>query len=155
MEKQLDADIQRWRENRNETNLTSGNIVPENMLHVAPALIELMKSRKDLIPGYYPILKEIFTVYERALHPDGYWGFPGEACCTGPIMEQFVLAKKAGLNVTIPTLRPVKLMVEHQKPSVWLDIHNANFVSAQAHGTRALAFTLPLLEEGGDNSSSS
>lgn len=147
VEMQINADIQRWRENRNKTNLTAGSIVPENMLHVAPALIALMKSRPDTIPRYYPVLEEIFAVYESALHPDGYWGFPGEACCTGHIIEQFVLAENAGLNVTIPSLRPVELMLEHQKPNGWFDLHNVNFVGAQAHGLRALAFTMPLLEE--------
>jgi hypothetical protein len=146
LEMLIDADIQRWRENRNKTNITAGSIVPENMLHLAPSLIALMKSRPDLIPRYYPVLEEIFAVYESALHPDGYWGFPGEACCTGHIIEQFVLAGNAGMNVTMPSLRPVEIMVEHQYPNGWFDLHNANFVGAQSHGLRALSFTMPLLE---------
>jgi hypothetical protein len=145
VERLIEADIARWRKNRLSANLSRGSIVPENMLHVAPALIELMRSRPDLIPRYYPVLKEVFITYENALHPDGYWGFPGEACCTGHIIEQYILAEKAGLNFTVPSLRPVQYMVEHQQPSGWFDIHNVNFVGAQAHGTRALAFSLPML----------
>jgi hypothetical protein len=155
VEKQLDADIQCWRENREKANLTPGKIVPENMLHLAPALIELFRGRPDLIPRYYPVLKEVLAAYEGALHSDGYWGFPGEACCTGHIVEHYLLAERAGVNVTLPSYRPVQLMVQHQAADGWFDLHNVNFVGAQAHGTRALVFALPMLErqDAAENSS--
>lgn len=146
VEKLLELVIIRWRENREEASLKPGSVVPENMLHLAPALVDLVRLYPETIVTYRPILDEVFTTYENALHPDGYWGFPGEAWSTGHIVEQYVSAQKAGLDVTLPSLRPIELMVEHQATDGWFDIHNAPYIGAQAHGVRALGVTLPLLE---------
>jgi hypothetical protein len=145
-EKLLGAAIGRWRENREKASLKPGDVVPENMLHLAPALIDLFRRYPEAMATYGPLLDEVFAAYESALHPDGYWGFPGEALSTGHILEQYVVAQKAGVNVALPSLRPVELMVEHQAAEGWFDIHNGPFIGAQAHGVRALGATLPLLE---------
>ena len=145
IEKLLKLAIERWRENRAEANLKQGSIVPENMLHLAPALIDLFRLYPETITVYGSALDEVFAIYASTLHPDGYWGFPGETVSTGHIVEQYMRAQEAGLNIALPTLRPVELMVEHQAKDGWFDIHNAPFIGAQAHGVRALGAVLPLL----------
>jgi hypothetical protein len=146
IQKLLDTVIVRWRVNREKAALKPGDIVPENMLHLGPALIELFRRYPETIATYGPVLDEVFAAYKGALHPDGYWGFPGETFSTGHIVEQYVLAQRAGVNVALPSLRPVELMVAHQTADGWFDIHNNPYIGAQAHGVRALAVTLPLLE---------
>ena len=96
--------------------------------------------------AYGPVLDEVFAAYESALHPDGYWGFPGETFSTGHIMEQYVAAQAAGVDVALPSLHPVVLMVAQQAMGGWFDIRNSNAIGAQSHGLRALGATLPLLE---------
>jgi hypothetical protein len=72
-------------------------------------------------------------------------------------VEQYVMAQQVGVNVALPSLRPVELMVVHQAADGWFDIHNGPFSGAQAHGVRALGATLSLLKaqaaEGGKSSS--
>jgi len=145
VEKLLGAVIERWRGNREKADLKPGDIMPENMLHLAPALIDLFQRYPEAIATYGPVLDEVFATYESALHPDGYWGFPGETFSTGHIVEQYVRAQEAGLNVALPSLRPVELMVKCQAADGWFDIHNNPFIGVQAHGVRALGVTLPLL----------
>ena len=142
----LQADIERWREHRDAAALKPGDLVPENMLHLAPALISLFRRDPDIIPTYGPVLDGVFDVYRGAVSADGYWGFPGGTVSTGHIVEQYLLAQQAGVNVALPSLCPVELMVAHQDPEGWFDIHNSPFIGAQAHGVRALGFALPLLE---------
>lgn len=116
------------------------------MLHLAPALIDLFRHYPETVATYGPVLDEAFAVYEGAMHLDGYWGFPGETFSTGHIVEQYIRAQEAGVNVALPWLRPVELMLQHQAADGWFDIHNASFIGAQAHGVRALGVTLSLLE---------
>ena len=142
----LEAAIERWREHRETADLQPGDIVPENMLHLAPALIDLFHHYPETVETYGPVLDEVLATYESALHPDGYWGFPGESFSTGHIMEQYVAAQAAGVNVALPSLHPVELMVAQQTLGGWFDIHNSNAIGAQSHGLRALGATLPLLE---------
>jgi hypothetical protein len=80
------------------------------------------------------------------LTEDGYWHFPGEAYDAGHIIEQYVRAQQAGMNIALPTLRPIELMVQHQRPDGLFDLGSTNYIGAQAHGVRALGVTLPLLE---------
>jgi hypothetical protein len=142
----LQADVERWRASRDAADLKPGDLVPENMLHLGPALISLLRRDPDTIPTYGLILDEVFDVYRNALSADGYWGFPGETVSTGHMVEQYLEAQSAGVNVALPSLRPVELMVEHQDPEGWFDIHNSSFIGAQAHGVRALGAVLPLME---------
>ncbi len=145
VKKLLDSAGVRWRENREKADLKPGDIVPENMLHLAPALIDLFHRYPETVTTYGPVLDEVFAAYEGALHPDGYWGFPGETFSTGHIVEQYIRAQEAGVNIALPSLRPVELMVEHQATDGWFDIHNNPYIGAQAHGVRALGVALPLL----------
>jgi hypothetical protein len=93
------------------------------------------------------VLDEVFAAYGGALHPDGYWGFPGEAWSTGHIVEQYVTAQEPGVNVALRSLRLVELfMVEHQAADGWLDIRNAPHMRARAYGVWVAGVTLPLLE---------
>ena len=87
VEELLEAAVVRWRENREQADLKPGDAVPENMLHLAPALIDLFRRYPETIATYGPVLDEVFAAYEGALHPDGYWGFPGETFSTGHIVE--------------------------------------------------------------------
>jgi len=145
LQKQLDAVIIRWRENRDQAALKPGEIVPENMLHLAPALVELFIRDPQAIATYGPVLDEVFATYKSVLLPDGYWSFPGETFSTGHIIEHYMRAQKAGVNVALPSLRPIELMVQHQTADGWFDLHNRPFIGAHSHGTRALGWTLPLL----------
>lgn len=116
------------------------------MLHLGPTLIRLLRRYPNTIPNYGPTLDEVFDVYRNTLSADGYWGFPGETASIGSIVEQYLRAQSAGVNVALPSLRPVELMVKHQEPEGWFDIHNSPFIGAQAWGVRALGAVLPLLE---------
>ena len=141
----LDAVIVRWRENRDKAALQQGDIVPENMLHFAPALIELLEQYPGTLSTYRPLLDEVFATYKSTLHPDGYWGFPGETFSTGHIVEQYIMAQRAGVSIELPSLHPVELMVKYQRQDGWFDIHDNPFIGSQSHGVRALGLTLPLL----------
>ncbi len=142
----LDAAVQQWRTNRDAANLQPGDLVPENMLHLAPAVLALAERDPVAAQSYLPVLQEVFDTYRQALHPDGYWGFAGEASSTGHMVEQFIKAHQAGLASDLPSLRPVEHMVEHQDADGWFDIHNELFIGAQGHGVRALGFTLERLK---------
>jgi hypothetical protein len=145
MDRLLEAVIARWRENRQKAALKAGDIVPENMLHLAPALIDLFRRYPEAKATYGAVLDEVFATYRAALHPDGYWGFPGETFSAGHIVEHYIRAQAIGVDVTLPSLHPVELMVAHQGLDGWFDIHNNAYVGAQAHGVRALALAMPLL----------
>lgn len=141
----LDQVIEDWRAERAELDLKPGDFIPDRLMHVAPSLIELLKRYPEYTSKYGPVLDEALAYYRSLLTEDGYWHFPGEAYDAGHIIEQYVRAQQAGMNIALPTLRPIELMVQHQQPNGFFDLGFTNYIGAQAHGVRALGVTLPLL----------
>jgi DUF917 family protein len=144
LKKILDLAVERWRANRKTAKLERGAAVPENLLHLAPALIELRAKLPKAFPPYAPVLQEVLECYTQAMAPEGFWEFPGEAVSTGHILEQFLLAERAGIKTAPPPLAPLTFMVEHQAVDGWFQV---SMVSGQTHAVRALALALPLLEK--------
>ena len=146
LKKILGMTIDRWHSTKKIAKLKAGDQIPENLLHLGPALIEIYIKAPAAFSPYASVLEEVFSFYREIMNPKGYWGFPGEAFSTGHIMEQFYIATNAGFKTAPLSLQPLKLMVERQASDGWFKISDHNIIGAHAHATRAIALGLPFLK---------
>jgi len=142
IKKRLEAVVARWRENREKAALKPGDHIPDRLLHLAPALIDLFIRFPETIKAYEPVLQEVFSFYAEIQHPDGYWGFPGEAFATGHIVEQYIRAKKAGLPLRLSYQQAIGLMIDNQSEAGWLGGAKYRTTGLHSHGLRALGMVL-------------
>ncbi|HEX75647.1 MAG TPA: hypothetical protein G4O12_03585 [Dehalococcoidia bacterium] len=131
----MDNAIEEWRRERDIENLSPGDIPKDLLLHLAPSLIVFKQKYPEEFSEYgcQSALEEVFAFYESIMVDDEYWGFKGETCATGRILEHYAMDHR-----TPKSLKALEYMVQHQSPNGKFNLGKAQYLGAQVHGIKRL-----------------
>lgn len=92
------------------------------------------KYPEEFIEYEYPeVLEEVFAFYECLMVDEEYWGFKGETCVSGHILEHYAMDHRKPKS-----MEGLQYMIENQGSDGKYNISNVNFLGAQVHGMKGL-----------------